>query len=114
MATTADYDLEEAREGLAEAIRGVEPNCAPREAARGTLSYDVPDHSHVIGVSLSGSVYLYHCNDQYLISVAIEDDGLAIGGPIRASWEEDTPNVARWGWKRRDWWVWVHPRYRWE
>lgn len=113
MVTTADYAYEDARDGLAEAIRGVQPNCTPREVAREILAYDVPNHSHLIGVSLSGNAYFYHCTDRYAISVAIDRDGLSNGGPIRASWDESSPNIDHWTWKRRDWWKWVHPRYRW-
>lgn len=114
MATAAKHPNEETMDRLAAAIRRIQPACVPHEVARTVLTYDVPGHTHVFGLTCSGNVLFYHCNDRYVVSVPIDADGLADGGPVRATWNQDAcPNVGRWVWKRRDWWEWLHPRYDW-
>lgn len=113
MATTADYPYETTRNELAEAIRRVQPEGAPWELAREILAYDVPGHSHVVGLKRRGTVSFYHCEDRYAVAVRLESDGLADGGP-RVGQLDGPVEVAEWAWRRRNSWAWVHPRYRWE
>jgi hypothetical protein len=114
MATVAEHGYEDAWNGLANAIRRIQPNCTPHDVARSILAYDTPGHTHLVGVTSAGNVLFYHCRDRYIVSIPIEVGGLADGGPVRADWHTgESPNIHQWVWKRRDWWVWVHPRYQW-
>jgi hypothetical protein len=114
MATAAEYPYETTKHELAEAIRRVQPEGAPWELAREILAYDVPGHSHVVGLKRRGTVSFYHCEDRYAVAVRLAAEGLADGGPTVGRFDEGSITVQHWAWLRRNSWAWVHPRYRWE
>ncbi len=110
MATAADAPYEDVKADLARALRRRRDAGAPGELARELLRYDVPDHTHLVGIDRDASkAVLYHCADRYVVFVRLEPEGLADGGARQGrlgagidAWVEQM--AAYWGWR--------HPRYR--
>lgn len=112
MATVADPPYEEVKDDLARALRTLRPDGPPGELARQLLSYDTPDHTHLVGVDRVGEkAVLYHCVDRYVVFVRIDPDGLADGGARLGSFERG-PGIEAWVEKMAAYWGWRHPRYR--
>lgn len=113
MATAVEHPYEDTLEGLARAIRKGRTDGAHRELAREILSYDHPGHTHMVGIDRQAErATFYQCADRYAISVELDAEGLAEGGPSVALFKEDAPGVRCWVKKKRNSWGWVHPRYR--
>lgn len=112
MAATADVPYEQIRDSLAGAIRTRRSDGAPGELARQLLAYDVPNHTHLVGIDrhAAKAVY-YHCDDRYVIFVRFDAAGLADGGARLGSFDR---GVGLDGWieKTGAYWGWRHPRYR--
>ena len=112
MATAADVPYERVKADLERALRRCRTSGVPGELARELLSYDVPDHSHLVGVDRAGEkAVLYHCRDGYVVFVRIGSDGLADGGARQGSFDRGLGFEA-WVRKMSAYWGWVHPRYR--
>lgn len=112
MATAADEPYERVKDDLARALRRLRNDGGPAELARRLLAYDVPDHSHLVGVDRRGEkAVLYHCRDRYVVFVRFDADGLADGGARLGSFDRG-PGLAAWIEKMGAYWGWVHPRYR--
>lgn len=112
MATAAEEPYEQVKTELARAIRSLRATGAPGELARELLAYDVPEHTHLVGLDRRGEkAALYHCTDRYVIFVRIEADGLADGGARLGSFDRG-PGIEAWVEKMAAYWGWVHPRYR--
>lgn len=112
MASAADEPYEQVKNGLARAIRSLRDDGAPGEMARQLLTYDTPDHTHLVGVDRRGEkAVFYHCVDRYAVFVRFGADGLADGGARLGSFERGM-GVAAWVRKMDAYWGWVHPRYQ--
>ena len=112
MATVADRPYEATLDDLAGAIRSLRPACPPRETARRLLAYDVPGHTHLVGLDQPGRrAVLVHRAGGYAVAVAFDDRGLADGGPRIATFD-GAAAVDRWVRSFDGYWGWLHPRYR--
>lgn len=112
MASAAADPYEQVKDGLARAIRARRPEVPPGELARELLAYDVPEHSHLVGIDRSGEkAAFYHCADRYVVFVRFGPDGLADGGARLGSFDRGA-GVEAWVEKMGAYWGWVHPRYR--
>lgn len=112
MPTVATYPYEAAFDDLTRCIRKHRDDCIPDEIARKLLSYDNPDHSHLVGVTdKAKSVYLYHCSNQYNVASPLRSDGLSDVGPKLADFRYGS-NLDSWLEIIGDYLVWKHPRYR--
>ncbi|MFB6362299.1 MAG: hypothetical protein ABEH59_13385 [Halobacteriales archaeon] len=112
MASAADTPYETVKHELARSIRTRRDDVPPGELARELLTYDVPDHTRLVGVDRTAEkAVLYHCVDRYVVFVRIEPDGLADGGARLGSFDR---GVGLEGWieKMGAYWGWKHPRYR--
>lgn len=112
MATAADEPYEAVKDDLARAIRKRRSDCLPGETAREILSYESPDHVHLVGIDTEAErVVFYSCRKNEVIFVPIEADGVADGGPVMGSFEE-VVGFEGWIRKMRAYWGWLHPRFR--
>lgn len=112
MATVADPPYETTLAELAEALRSLRPACPPRETARLLLAYDVPGHTHLVGLDHAGTkAVLVHCGGGYAVAVRFDDTGLADGG-ARIAELVSAGAVDRWVRSMTGYWGWLHPRYR--
>lgn len=112
MASAADTPYEAVKEELARAIRTRRRDGLPHEAAREVLSYETPDHVHLVGLDRRAERVVYRaCRDDEVIFVPLESDGLGDGGPVMGSFEKGEGFEA-WVGKMRAYWGWLHPRYR--
>jgi len=102
---------ESVRDELSLAIRRLRGDVPPGELARQLLGYDVPGHTHLVGLDRWGEkAVLYHCGDRYVVFVRYDDAGLAAGG-ARMDFLGPT-GVDDWVERLRAYWGWRHPRYR--
>lgn len=112
MASAASEPYEQVKDELARAIRSRRGDGVPGELARQLLVYDVPGHTHLVGIDRTGSkAVLYHCEDDYVVFVRLAGDGLADGGARMGSFDRG-PGFEAWIEKMGAYWGWVHPRYR--
>lgn len=112
MATVADHPYGSTLDDLAGAIRSLRPDCPPRETARRLLAYDVPGHTHLVGLDQPGRrAVLVHCGGGYCVAVRFGDHGLDDGGP-RIADVDAAAAVDRWVRSFDGYWGWLHPRYR--
>jgi hypothetical protein len=112
MASAADAPYEQVKAGLARTLRRFRHDVAPGEIARQLLAYDVPDHTHLVGIDRTGEkAVLYHCEDAYVVFVRFGADGLADGGARLGSLDRG-PGIEAWVAKMGAYWGWMHPRYR--
>lgn len=113
MATAAEHPYKDTLNGLTRAISKGRSDGVPSELAREILTYDVPGHTHLVGIDRQAQrATFYDCKERYAISVGIDTDGLANGGPSIALFKEGAPGIQCWVEKKRNSWGWVHPRYR--
>lgn len=112
MATALRQPYEQIRDELARAIRTGRTNGPPVELARQLLAYDVPGHSHLVGLDRTAEkAVLYHCEGEYVVFVRFDAEGLADGGARLGSFDWG-PGLEAWVEKLAAYWGWVHPRYR--
>lgn len=105
-------DYEQARDGLARALRSRRSDCLPHELARQLLEYDQPGHTALVGIDADARrAVLFHERDRYVIAVTIGADGLADGGPKIAG-SDHWPGIDIWVELMDAYWGWLHPRYQ--
>lgn len=108
----ASISYREVQADLARWIRFHRSECIPSETARQLLSYDRPDHTHLVGIDYEAEkAVFYHCEDRYSIAVRFADSRLADGGPKLATFR-DGPGIETWVRRLSYFWGWIHPRYR--
>lgn len=112
MASAAGKPYEQVKDELARAIRARRPDGVPSELARQLLVYDVPGHTHLVGIDRPAEkAALYHCEDAYVVFVRFDGDGLADGGARLGSFDRGA-GIEAWVEKMGAYWGWMHPRYR--
>lgn len=112
MASVAGVPHEQVKDELARAIRRLRSDGVPGELARQLLAYDVPDHTHLVGIDRRAEkAVFYHCVESYAVFVRFDADGLADGGARLGSLERGA-GVEAWVEKMGAYWGWRHPRYR--
>jgi hypothetical protein len=112
MASAADTPYEAVKDDLARTLRTLRDDIPPGELARQLLAYDVPDHTHLIGVDhRAEKAVLYHCEERYVVFVRIQPDGVADGGARLSSFDRGV-GIQTWAEKMTAYWGWRHPRYR--
>lgn len=112
MAAVTDQSYTEVKDELARTIRKLRSDCVPGETARQLLTYETPNHTHLVGIDHKGRKAVYYsCLRNEVIFVRFDNEGLADGGPMMGSFEKG-PGFAAWIDKMGSYWGWVHPRYR--
>lgn len=109
MAVTVNEPYKQIKDGLAIAIRKSRSDCIPGETARQLLSYDSPNHTHLVGIDWECRKAVYcQCSKNEVIFIGFDSDGLANGGPTM-----NLENGLRtWIETMSAYWGWLHPRYR--
>lgn len=112
MAAATDVSYADIKDDLARSVRKLRGNCIPGETARQLLTYDSPNHMHLVGIDNAGEKAVYYsCKGNEVIFVGFDNEGLADGGPVMGSFEKG-PGFAAWIEKMDAYWGWLHPQYR--